>query len=99
MSTNIEELKEGYTWGKVIQIHSVGEYDIVEAHPWQRQGGSILIGRPDYTTVSFHGWVKGRDTAHCWGSLDEALAGCIAYKHEGANHRADVYFIRAISAR
>lgn len=31
-----------------------------------------------------------------WDSLDAALAGCIAYKHEGPNHRADVYFIRVI---
>jgi len=32
-----------------------------------------------------------------WNSLDAALAGVIAYKHEGGNHHADWYFMKMSS--
>lgn len=58
------------------------------------EGCSILTGEVDETSVSFHGYLNGRDVSQGWPSLDEALAGLIAIKHEGPNSRAGDYFMR-----
>lgn len=74
-----------FTWGEVRCVHHVGEYDIVEYYP---------DAHPD--DISFHPYIDSRDTCHSYESLDAALAGCIAQKHDGVNTRADTYFMRAI---
>ena len=74
-----------FAWGEVRCIHHVGEYDIVEYHPSNRQ-----------KEIAFHAYINGRDACHSYLSLDAALAGCIARNHDGVNTRADVYFMRSI---
>lgn len=57
-----------------------------------------------HLSPAVHGWAKRQDgslnaatkytdTNQSFGTLDEALAGAIAYRQEGCNHRADQYFI------
>lgn len=98
-TTNLQELKDGqgFTWGQVIKIHEVGEYAIVEYHPWKVEGITGLVGEADYDEVMYHYYVSTRDTCHSTNSLDSALAGSIAYKHEGPNSRAADYFIRMLN--
>lgn len=81
----IKSGQEKFTWGEVIKIHEVGDYSIVE---YRRDNGEIC----------FHGYVGKTDTNMSWNTLDQALAGCIAYKYEGPNHRAGNYFITMIGA-
>jgi len=97
-SRRIEDLKKGvpFIWGEVIAFHKIGEYDIVEYHPWKRDGIVVKTNSPDYNKKSYHGWIGERDTSHSWETLDAAIVGCIAYKHEGPNHKADFYFIRML---
>jgi len=60
-TTNVAELKRGapFTWGAVIKIHEIGEYGIVEFHPWQTEGCKVLTGLPNYNRRGFHGSING----------------------------------------
>lgn len=97
-TTNLTLLRRGtpYTWGQVIAIHEIGPYTIVESHPWLEQDGRIRTGVPDPTSIEFHTYVNGLCCSHSYPTLDEALAGCMAYRAEGPNHHADTYFIRSL---
>ena len=71
-----------YTWGKVVNIHCVGEYQIVEAIK-------------DNET-HWHGYIDYKDTNVSYSSLDSALVGCIGIKYEGGNGRAAMYFNKMV---
>lgn len=92
-------IKEGqlFIWGEAIKLHEVGPYSILEFHPWQSRGISSYPCTPDRGVIRFHAWVNSADTHHGFSSLDAALVGCVAYAHEGCNHRADGYFMRMIA--
>jgi len=99
-TTNLELLKGGtpYTWGNMVKIHNIGEYDIVEYHPWKTEGSSVLTGSPD-DTLCFGCYLDGKNCCHSYESLDAAIAACIAYKYEGLNHKANEYFMRMLKVR
>ena len=85
-TTDLDKLKNGarFAWGRVIMIHEIGSYAVVEAMSDSEH------------EIQYHSYIDGRSCAHAYPTLDAALAGCIAYKHEGCNHRADWYFIKMI---
>ena len=97
-TTNLAEVKNGnpFTWGKVIEIHEIGEYSIIEYYSRDLNGS----GPPyNYESIpSFHGYINGKSTSRSYGSLDEALVGVIGYKHDGSNSQAAMYFMRMIQA-
>ena len=97
-STILGDLRGGvpFTWGQLIDIHDIGAYTIVCYHPWTTEKNAVKVGTPSLGELSYHGYVNGKNTSESWPSLDAALAGCIAYKREGANHRADWYFMKMI---
>lgn len=70
--------------GKSIKVHKIGEYQIVEYID------------SDTGNSCFSSLINYESTNHSYGSLDSAIVGCIAYKHEGCNHRADQYFMKMI---
>ena len=80
----IELITKEYTWGDVVNVHCIGEYQIVEA-----------IGKRDKET-QWHGYINYRDTNTSYSSLDSALVGCIGIKYEGGNGRASMYFCKMI---
>lgn len=82
-----------FTWGNVRDIHRVGEYEIVEYDP--RKASNVTDEEFD-PSPSFHPFIDGVDTCRSYKSLDAALVGVIARKHDGINTRADVYFLRGI---
>lgn len=79
-------ISQEFQWGTVREMHEVGMYVIVEYE------------KETTGEVAFHPYIDGVDTNHAYGSLDAALAGAIAIRHEGLNTRADTYFMRAIQA-
>ena len=86
-----------FTWGEPVTTWFIGPYTIMEYHPWKRVDGITSDHtQSDQTKKMYHGWVNGRDT--CWGStdLDAMVAHLIAYKNDGINTRADIYFIRSV---
>ena len=80
----LELIEKEFTWGNVIKIHCIGEYQIVE-----------YIDKRDKKTY-YHGYINYSDTNHSYLSLDSALIGCIGYKHEGGNGKAAMYFEKMI---
>jgi hypothetical protein len=87
-----------FTWGEFISLHEVGEYSIIEYHPWKQKGASLLTGQPS-EEISFHPYINGRSLSHSFKSLDEALVFCIAYKFDGCNTRANQYFFGGIGSK
>ncbi len=79
----LDLIRREYHWGKVVEIHCVGEYQIVEAIK-------------DDGKVHYHGYINYKDTNTSYSSLDSALVGCIGRKHEGGNGKAAMYFYKMI---
>ena len=98
-TTDLSKVIEGhaFTWGDVIAVHQIGEYAIAEFYSWATDGARVRTGTPS-DKLQYHGWIDGKSISRSWPTLDAALAGCIAYKHEGPNHRADYYFMKMLGA-
>ena len=73
-----------FTWGTVIKVHTLGEYDIVEY--LHIDGGDI----------SFKPFINGLSYPRSYGNLEQAIIGAIATRYDGGNTKADTYFLRAI---
>lgn len=87
----LRAIKGSFVWGEVIDIIVAGEYQIVEYHP--RDVGTQEI---DPTKKRYSCYIDYASTGHGYCTLDEALVGVVAYKHEGPNGRADDYFCKMV---
>jgi hypothetical protein len=83
-----------FHWGRVISVHSIGRYEIVEYAQLAVEG--VTVTQRETGMSEFHSYVDGLDTHHSFATLEEAIVGAIAYVHEGANHRANIYFFRML---
>ena len=85
-TTELQEIKQGekFTGGDVRQIHELRDIAVVEYQD----------GRTG--AVFYHPYIDGRDTAHCFSTLDEALIGVVALKHDGRGTRAIEYIFRML---
>lgn len=79
--------------GPIIAIHTIGQYDIVEH--WH-EPASNSDDRNTYR--AFSPFIDGKSIANFYYSMDAALVGAIAWCYDGANTRADLYFLRGIGA-
>ena len=75
-----------FPWGPVVQLHEIGEYQIIEYHP-EIFINSCGTGKHEQDKTQFH--VQGEN--HSFDSLDEALIGAICLKYDGINTRAPKY--------
>lgn len=80
----LELIEREFTWGRVVKIHCVGEYQIVE-----------YIDRRDHKTC-YHIYINYTDASNSYSSLDAALVGCVGCKYEGRGGRAAMYFEKMI---
>jgi hypothetical protein len=87
----------GFTWGRLVKVHRIGDYQVVEFNPEksEREPGEY----PYEDTTEYHPYVAGVDTMWSFGSMDAALVGAIAYKNEGANSRAAQYFCKMVGIK
>ena len=76
-------IEEEYSWGNVLNIHCIGEYQIVEATKENK--------------THWHGYIDYKDTNTSYDSLDSALVGCIGIKYEGSNGKAAMYFCKMVN--
>lgn len=81
----LDLIEREYHWGKVLEIHCIGEYQIVEAI--------------EDNEIHWHGYINYKDTNTSYYSLDSALVGCIGRKHEGGNGKAAMYFCKMIGMK
>ena len=89
-STDLHEVKDNsveFTWGEIIKFYEIEEYTIASYNTDNKQKKK---------TVEFHAWVDKKDTCRSYNSLEEAIVGAIAYKHEGPNSQAAGYFMKMI---
>lgn len=86
---------EDFSGGRVREIHRIGEYTIIEYVP--DRASNVLPQKHD-TRPHFTAYIGNDRRAHTFDSLDYALADIIAYKHDGLNTRAAIYFMRSIRA-
>ncbi len=95
MNDKLKELKEDFVWGPIVEVHEVGDYQIVEYNPqiFYRCSGT---GKYDFDRTLFHPYINYNDTGHSYKSLDQALIGTIALKHDGLNSQAAYYFYKMI---
>jgi hypothetical protein len=79
-----------FCWGRVVAVHRIGEYEIIEYLDRLRDGCTILktVGTEHLFHVNSHG-------CSCT-SLDEALVSCIAYKYDGISSQAVRLFCKGI---
>lgn len=79
--------KNDMPWGLIIKIHKIGDYQIIE-----------------YTEVEtektyYKPLVNNNDTHHSFQSLDRALIHAVAYKYDGVNTRADIYYAKMLEMK
>jgi hypothetical protein len=92
-TSNLKDLRgkpERYVWGKIVKIHDIGEYSIIES--------INTFGEQPTMETEYHPYINEKNCMHGFTSMDAALAHAIAYKHDGCNTRADRYFLRGIGA-
>lgn len=102
-TTDLEQVIDGaeFSHGTVCKIHEIGPYAIIEYNPWlETREGSSRVGvvDPDNTHHLFFCYADGRSIGQATGTLEAALAHCIAYKHDqrGPNSQAAFYFCKMI---
>lgn len=86
----VEFLKQDFSWGEVIKIHTVGEYVIFEfirGYELKNKGEKV---------INFHAFINYKNVSLSYNSLDSCLVGTIAYKHDGANSQAAMFFERMV---
>lgn len=93
-----QETVEKYHWGEVIEVHSIGEYDIIEYYPKEYKN-SCSTGNIDYSHKQYHSYINGKDTCHSYYTLEGAIIGVIAYKFDGLNSQAAGYFCKMIGIK
>ena len=99
-TTDLNKLKkdEPFTWGEIIGFYELGCYTIASYHPWKYEGVQVFVGNPS-DEIEYHAWIDGKDTSRGYSSLESAIVGTIAYKHDGNNSQAGEFFMRMIGAK
>ena len=80
MYTRESLLSKPYTWGKLVEIHEIGNYLIVEYKETKLSHGdfgSRLDGKYEDES-SFHPYVNGSDTNSGFDTLDRAIIHAVA---------------------
>lgn len=80
---------ENFTWGKVLKVHEIGEYKIVEYDEYEHTHTKVLTG-----CIRFHAFLGERDLRRCSHTLDEAIILAIASKYE--EDRAVPYIMKML---
>ena len=92
MAITMQQARKDCSWlGDIVQVHTVGPYDIVEILKTDNDAPCEGAYIRSYST-----YVNGKRTSLGYNTLDSALAGCIAYRALGPNCSASHYFIRGI---
>lgn len=91
------DFAESFPWGKVVAVHRIGNYQIVEHVRRQFHGetdedfAAHLAEHP----TAFHPHIGGDIVSRSYPTLDMALVGVIAFRHDGGD-RAVEYVARML---
>lgn len=82
-------IADSFTWGPVVQVHTVGPYDLVEYRPqvFERSRGTGRFAKHTHFSV----YIGGRDVGVSYKSLQRAMIGVICQQFDGPNERLSSY--------
>jgi hypothetical protein len=83
-----------FTWGRVIEEITVGDYSITKYHPYKSGTGRPKV--VDESVIHYHVYVLGKDTNTSTLSLDSALIYAIAHKNIGPHPPGIAMIARAL---
>lgn len=69
----VDREKGTFTWGKLVCVHEIGDYQVVEFYP--------RVGAHTGKEVEFHAFVNAKDVRSSFKTMDEALVAAISFKH------------------
>ena len=84
----IEYIKTDFSWGEIIDIHTIGEYQIIEYIPRNDEEHKVL----------FHAYIKFNDAHNSYETLEKAITGVIFEKYEGHMNQLHSYVWRIIDS-
>lgn len=89
------EIGHKYWLGKVVEIHELCDYGIVEYLPFVSISDKSkgFSDEPMFAT-----YIKGKSLGHSYDTLEAAITGAIACRYDGANTQAGSFFIRMIAS-
>ncbi len=100
-STDLHDVKENlaeFTWGEIIKFYELEEYTIASFYPkWNDVKNEERKSYHKGKRIYFYAWVNKKSVGMHFNTLEEAIVGGIAYKHEGPNSQALLYFMRMIT--
>ena len=89
----MHEIRKNFSWGPIVEIHTIGDYQIVEYNPEIFEN---CCGTGKYSDeTQFHVYVNYDSAGVSYSSLDKAIIGAICVKYDGT-HDADEYIFRMI---
>ena len=83
MKDKIKQIKNEFSFGEVVKIHCIGDYQIIESNDENKNS-------------SFYPYINFERIGISYDSLDKALTGVICYKHDGINSQANKYLWKMI---
>lgn len=90
----VEYLKKEFSWGEVLEVHSIGEYIIFK----YKEKKSDHISDEAYEKenhISYHSYTDFKDDCRGYATLDQAIIGAISSKYDGSD-RAFGYICRML---
>ncbi len=87
----IRKTPSRFTWGKIVKIHDVGRYTIVESDEEKLRGKAM----PKATERSFHCYVDGACLGRSAPTLEGALVLCMAHGLLGSLNQSTDYMAQA----
>ncbi len=96
-TTNLAELRKGalFVWGEIVRIEDIGDFTVATVRDWKVDGCTVLVGQAS-DRITFFGWIGGRSASRSWNTMEGALAGLMAIKHDGVNSQAGDMFVRML---
>lgn len=85
------EEHKSFPFGRVIDIHRISEYEIIEFIPLAYMGEHLTLRSENCREFFINNY-----GLYC-NTLDEAIVCAIARKHDGINSEAHIYFMRMIN--
>jgi hypothetical protein len=90
----VDYLKKEFSWGEVLEVHSIAEYIIFK----YKEKKSNHISDEAYEKedhISYHSYTNFKDDSMGYATLDQAIIGVISSKYDGSD-RAFGYICRML---
>jgi hypothetical protein len=85
----ISYLEQDFSWGEVLNIHTIGEYQIVEYSQFNEDENK--------TEIWFEAYRNYERSHYTADTLEKAITGAICCKYDGVNSQANKFLWKMIS--